>query len=61
MLQKLVALSSYEAKYMAIKEAIKEAIYLSNILNYLNKNLDLGYLPNIPTILVDSELAIKLG
>ena len=46
---------------MAIKEAIKEAIYLANIFNYINSQLDLGYLYNIPTILVDNESAIKLG
>ena len=46
---------------MAMKEAIKEAIYLANIFNYINSQLDLGYLYNIPTILVDNESAIKLG
>ena len=61
MLQKSVALSSCEAEYMAMKEAIKEAIYLANIFNYINIQLGLGYLPNIPTILVDNESAIKLG
>jgi len=60
-LQKSVALSSCEAEYMAMKEAIKEAIYLANIFNYINSQLDLGYLYNIPTILVDNESAIKLG
>ena len=44
-----------------MKEAIKEAIYLANIFNYINSQLDLGYLYNIPTILVDNESAIKLG
>ena len=56
-----MALSSYEAEYIAMKEAIKEAIYLANIFNYINSQLDLGYLYNIPTILVNNELAIKLG
>ena len=60
-LQKSVALSSCEAEYMAIKEAIKEAIYLANIFNYINTQLDLGYIYNIPIILVDNESAIKLG
>ena len=46
---------------MAMKEAIKEAIYLANIFNYINSQLDLGYLYNIPTILVNNESAIKLG
>lgn len=46
---------------MAMEEAIKEAIYLANIFNYINSQLDLAYLYNIPTILVDNESAIKLG
>jgi len=61
LLQKSVALSSCEAEYMAIKEAVKEAIYLSNIFNYLNDNLKLGYTKCIPKIMVDSEPAIKLS
>jgi hypothetical protein len=60
-LQKSVAISSCEAEYMAMKEAVSEAIYLANIFNYLNDQLDLGYLTDIPTILVDNESAIKLG
>ena len=44
-----------------MKEAVSEAIYLANIFNYLNDQLDLGYLTDIPTILVDNESAIKLG
>ena len=44
-----------------MKEAIKEAIYLANIFNYINIQLGLGYQPNTPTILVDNESAIKLG
>jgi hypothetical protein len=31
-----VALSSCEDEYIAMKEAIKEAIYLANIFNYIN-------------------------
>ncbi|KAI7974601.1 hypothetical protein EIK77_004065 [Talaromyces pinophilus] len=60
-LQKTVALSSCEAEYMALKEAVKEAIYLSNIFNYLNDNLKLGYTPSIPKIMVDNQSTIRLG
>lgn len=61
-LQKTIALSSCEAEYMALKEATKEAIYLSNIFNYINDELGLGYLNTSPTrILVDSQSAKKLA
>ena len=60
-LQKSVALSTCEAEYMALKEATKEAIYLSNIFNYINENINLGYTSSIPKILLDNESAIKLG
>lgn len=47
---------------MALKEATKEAIYLSNIFNYINDELGLGYLNTSPTrILVDSQSAKKLA
>ena len=61
MLQKSVALSTCEAEYIAIKEAIREAIYLANLFNYLNDRLGLGYTPSKPTILVDNKAAIKLA
>ena len=61
MLQKSVALSTCEAKYIAIKEAIRETIYLANLFNYLNGTLYLGYTPSKPTILVDNKAAIKLA
>ena len=60
-LQKTIALSSCEAEYMALKEATKEAIYLNNMLSYLNNNLKLNYKTSIPTILVDSDSALKLA
>jgi hypothetical protein len=43
---------------MALKEAVKEALYLSNIFNYINNNLNLGYTNSIPKIMVDNESAI---
>ena len=46
---------------MALKEATKEAIYLANMFNLLNIELDLWYTKSIPTILVDSNLAKKLA
>jgi hypothetical protein len=60
-LQKTVALSSCEAEYMALKEATKEAIYLNNMLNYINNHLELGYTDTIPIILIDNEGAKKLA
>lgn len=61
-LQKSIALSSCEAKYMALKEATKEAIYLSNIFNYINDRLGLGHINASPTkVLVDSQSAKKLA
>ena len=61
-LQYTVALSTCEAEYMALREAIKEAIYLSSILNQLKKEPKLGsFLLSIPPILTDSESARKLG
>jgi hypothetical protein len=60
-LQKTIALSSCEAEYMALKEAIKEAIYLNSMFQYLNNHLDLGYTARTPRILVDSDSAKKLA
>ena len=60
-LQKSIALSSCEAEYMALKEATKEAIYLSNMLDYFNNSLNLNYTVTIPKILVDSDSAKKLA
>jgi len=60
-LQKLVALLSIEAEYMAITECSKETVYLQNIINELNNLLQLKILINIPVILEDNTGAIKLG
>lgn len=46
---------------MALKEATKEAIYIANVFNSLNTELKLGYTPNTPTIMVDSDSAKKLA
>jgi hypothetical protein len=46
---------------MALKEATKEAIYLNNMLNYINNHLNLGYITMIPTILIDNEGAKRLA
>ena len=46
---------------MAMKESIKEAIYISNIFNYINTKMNLGYIHNTPLILEDNQYAIRLG
>ena len=61
MQQKTVALSSCEAEYMALKEAIKESIYLNNLLSFYNKFLELKISKEIPKLLTDSESALKLA
>ena len=54
-LQKIVALSSCEAEYMALKEAIKEYLYLISVIKQLNiENKEKFYL------FTDSLLAIDL-
>jgi hypothetical protein len=60
-LQKTIALSTCEAEYMALRDSIKEALYLGYIFNYLDKELNLGYSQQKPTILTDNEGAIKLS
>jgi len=58
----MVALSSCEAEYMALREAIKEAIFLSSMLGWLEKEPKLGcLLPSTPPVLTDSESAQKLA
>ena len=47
---------------MALREAIKEAIFLSSILGWLEKEPKLGsLLPSIPPVLTDSESVRKLA
>lgn len=46
---------------MALKEATKEALYLSNSFYYLNKELKLGYTYEVPKILEDNQAAKKLA
>ena len=60
MLQKTVALSSCEAEYMAFKEAIKEILYLHNLVSYFNNFLN-NNKTLIPKLLTDSESALKLA
>jgi len=45
---------------MAFKEAIKEAIYLNNLITYFNKLYNNNNI-RIPTLLTDSESALKLA
>lgn len=61
MQQKTIALSSCEAEYMALKEAIKESIYLNNLLTFYNKLLHINLSSEIPKLLTDSESAMKLA
>jgi len=46
---------------MAYKEIIKEIIYLQNVIDYINKLLYNKELNSIPTLLTDSESALKLA
>ena len=61
MQQKTVALSSCEAEYMAFKEAIKESIYLNNLVTYYYELLNIKTPTQIPKLLTDSDSAIKLA
>ena len=66
-LQKTVAISSAEAKYMSLKEATKESLYLQNIIKELFYNYssikDYSYIFNskLNTIKTDSLSAIELA
>jgi len=53
-LQKTVALSSCEGEYMALRDVMKENIYLNNVIQYLNKILNLRINNSIPVILIDN-------
>lgn len=61
MQQKTVALSSCEAEYMALREAIKESIYLNNLIKYYFTLLKIRTPQDIPMLLTDSESALKLA
>src|SRR4051794_9015945 len=45
---------------MALRDAIKEGLYISNSIYYLNDKLDLSYIYISPKILIDNESAIRL-
>jgi len=60
-LQKTVALSSCEAEYMALRDAIKESLYLDSCFTMLNKRLKLQYPTEIPKLLIDNHAAKKLA
>ena len=60
-LQKTVALSSCKSEYIALKEAITEAIYLKNTTIQLADILKIDIPYRIPTILADNQSAIKLA
>jgi len=57
-LQRTVALSSCEAEYMAIKEAIKENLFIRSILNEIAPILEVGTYKDLYT---DSNSAIELA
>ncbi len=61
MQQKTVALSSCEAEYMAFKEAIKESIYLNNLIRFYYDLLKSDIPQVIPKLLTDSDSALKLA
>jgi len=56
-LQKVVALSTCEAEYIALSEAVKEAIWIRNFINNLGVGITFDSVP----IHVDNESAIKLA
>jgi hypothetical protein len=60
-LQKTVALSTCEAEYMGIRDALKEALYLKEMFDFLNNNLSLGYTASAPILLTDNESAKRLA
>ena len=61
-LQKTVALSSCEAEYMALKEAVKEQIWIRQLLGELTSKLP-GQIQrfNVQDIFIDSASAIQLA
>ena len=59
-LQKTVALSSCEAEYMALKEAIKENLFINNLINELPSYIG-NLFNNKKDIYTDSQSAIELA
>jgi ribonuclease HI len=57
--QKVVALSTCEAEYMALAEAVKEALWITRFINDLQTDVQFTKFPI--TIHVDNESAIKLS
>jgi hypothetical protein len=55
--QKVVALSTCEAEYIALSEAVKEALWIKSFINDLNIGIHFDTVP----IHVDNESAIKLA
>jgi hypothetical protein len=63
-LQKVVAISSAEAEYIALKEATKESLYLQNFINELfsyNSLKEYNVFSKVNTIKTDSLSAIELA
>ena len=61
-IQKTVALLTCEAEYMALAEAIKEGLYLNNIIITIRKILNLkDIVYNKPVIYKDNNAALKLA
>jgi hypothetical protein len=58
-LQKTVALSSCEAEYMSLKEAVKEQVFIKSLLSELGSIIEEEILAN--TVYTDSQSAIELA
>ncbi|XP_042041299.1 secreted RxLR effector protein 161-like [Salvia splendens] len=54
-LQHIVALSTTESEYIAITEAMKEAVWLKGVLS------ELSFVKTPPVVISDSQCAIQLG
>ena len=61
MLQKTVAISSCKFKYIALKEAIKKALYLMQLFTQFNENIKLNYIKTTPIILINNKKAKQLA
>lgn len=53
-LQKIPALSTSKAKYIALREGIKKAKYLYNLFKYFNNYIKIGYTLKQLTIYIDN-------